>query len=169
MREGWRWFGPDAGVPLDDVRQAGATDIVTALHQVPIGTVWTDAAVAERKNLIETTPPGRSPLIWSVVESVPIPDAVKRVGKAAKSDIETWIASMQAVARGGVKIICYNFMRWWIGAAPTSTTRRRPARRRCASTSRNSPCSSCASSSVRVPSATTARPSSRRREPCSSR
>ena len=110
MREGWRWFGPDAGVPLDDVRQAGASDVVTALHQVPIGAVWTDAAVAERKNLIETTPAGRVPLTWSVVESIPIPDAVKRTGKAAKADIETWIASMQAVARAGVKIICYNFM-----------------------------------------------------------
>ena len=110
MREGWRWFGPEAGVPLDDVRQAGATDVVTALHQLPIGAVWTDAAVAERKSLIETTPAGRIPLTWSVVESIPIPDAVKRTGKVARADIETWIASMQAVARAGVKIICYNFM-----------------------------------------------------------
>lgn len=110
MRQGWRWFGPDAGVALDEVRQAGATDIVTALHQVPIGAVWTDAAVAERKNLIETTAPGRTPLTWSVVESIPIPDAVKRLGGGAKTEIEAWIASMQAVARAGIKIICYNFM-----------------------------------------------------------
>ena len=110
MRQGWRWFGPDAGVGLDEVRQAGATDIVTALHQIPIGAVWTDAAVAERKNLIETTAPGRTPLTWSVVESIPIPDAVKRQGGAAKAEIEAWIASMQAVAKAGIKIICYNFM-----------------------------------------------------------
>ena len=110
MRQGWRWFGPDAGVALDEVRQAGATDIVTALHQVPIGAVWTDAAVAERKNLIETTAPGRTPLSWSVVESIPIPDAVKRLGGRAKTEIDAWIASMQAVARADVKIICYNFM-----------------------------------------------------------
>jgi mannonate dehydratase len=110
MREGWRWFGPEEGVPLDEVRQAGATDIVSALHQVPIGAAWTDAAVAERKNLIETTPPGRSPLIWSVIESIPIPDAVKRRGSAAKAEIETWIASLEAVSRAGIKLICYNFM-----------------------------------------------------------
>jgi mannonate dehydratase len=110
MREGWRWFGPDAGVALDEVRQAGATDIVSALHQIPIGAVWTEAAVAERKNLIETTPPGRTPLSWSVVESIPIPDAVKRLGGAAKAEIDAWIASLEAVGRAGIKIVCYNFM-----------------------------------------------------------
>jgi mannonate dehydratase len=110
MRQGWRWYGPDAGVALDEVRQAGATDIVSALHQVPIGAVWTDAGIAERKNIIETTPAGRVPLTWSVVESIPIPDVVKRKGGAAKAEIEAWIASMQAVGRAGIKIICYNFM-----------------------------------------------------------
>ena len=110
MREGWRWFGPEADVGLDEVRQAGATDIVTALHQVPIGTVWSEAAVAERKNLIETTPAGRVPLSWSVVESIPIPDAVKRKGGAAKPEIEAWTASLEAVAKAGIKLICYNFM-----------------------------------------------------------
>lgn len=110
MRQGWRWFGPRSDVSLDEVRQAGATDVVSALHEVPIGAVWTDAAVAERKNLIETTPAGRAPLVWSVVESIPIPDRVKREGGAAKQDIETWIASMEAVAKAGISIICYNFM-----------------------------------------------------------
>jgi mannonate dehydratase len=110
MIEGWRWFGPQDPVSLDDVRQAGATDIVTALHHVPIGAVWSDAAVAERKNLIETTPPGRTPLRWSVVESIPIPDDVKRLGAGASRSIEAWIASMEAVARAGIRVICYNFM-----------------------------------------------------------
>jgi mannonate dehydratase len=80
------------------------------LHEVPIGAVWTDAAVAERKNLIETTPAGRVPLTWSVIESIPIPDVVKRTGGAAKAEIETWIASMEAAAKAGIKVICYNFM-----------------------------------------------------------
>jgi len=110
MRQGWRWFGPRAGVPLDVVRQAGATNIVSALHEVPIGRAWTEAEVAERRNLIETTPPGRKPLTWSVVESIPIPDAVKRRGAAAKAEIEAWIASLEAVAASGIRIICYNFM-----------------------------------------------------------
>ncbi len=110
MRQGWRWFGPKSDVTLDEVRQVGATDVVTALHELPIGAVWTDAAVAERKNLIETTPPGRVPLVWSTVESIPIPDVVKRTGGAAKTEIETWIASLEAVAKAGITAICYNFM-----------------------------------------------------------
>jgi mannonate dehydratase len=110
MIEGWRWFGPQDPVSLDDIRQAGATDIVSALHQVPIGEAWTDAAVAERRNLIETSPAGRSPLRWSVIESIPVPDDVKRLGAGAKASIEAWIASMEAVARAGIRVICYNFM-----------------------------------------------------------
>ena len=98
MRQGWRWYGPDAYVSLDDVRQAGATDVVSALHHVPIGEAWTRGGVAERKSLIETTPPGRTPLRWSCVESIPIPDAVKRRGAAARTEIEAWIASLEAVA-----------------------------------------------------------------------
>ncbi|MCD2178787.1 mannonate dehydratase [Rhizobium sp. C1] len=110
MRQGWRWFGPEAPVTLDEVRQTGATNIVSSLHQVPIGRVWTEAEVAERKSLIETTPAGRSPLIWSVVESIPIPDAVKRMGGKAKAEIEAWIASLEAVAACDIPIVCYNFM-----------------------------------------------------------
>jgi mannonate dehydratase len=110
MRQGWRWFGPEAGVPLDAVRQAGATDVVSALHQVPIGDVWSEAKIAERKNLIETTLPGRTKLEWSVIESIPIPDAIKRKGKEAGSEIEAWIASMEAAAKCGIRTICYNFM-----------------------------------------------------------
>jgi mannonate dehydratase len=110
MIEGWRWFGPQDPVSLDDIRQAGATDIVSALHQVPIGQAWTTEAVEERKTLIETSPLGRSPLRWSVVESIPIPDDVKRLGAGAKASIEAWIASMEAVAKAGIRVICYNFM-----------------------------------------------------------
>ena len=110
MRQGWRWYGPKAWVSLDDVRQAGATDVVSALHDVPIGEAWTRAAVAERKQLIETTPPGRVPLRWSVVESIPVPDAVKRRGGAAKAEIQAWIASLEAVADCGITVICYNIM-----------------------------------------------------------
>jgi mannonate dehydratase len=110
MIEGWRWFGPQDPVSLDDIRQAGATDIVSALHQVPIGEAWTDAAVAERRHIIETSPSGRSPLRWSVIESIPVPDDVKRLGGGAKTSIESWIASMEAVARAGIRVICYNFM-----------------------------------------------------------
>jgi mannonate dehydratase len=111
MRQGWRWYGPGRdGVSLDDVRQAGATDIVTSLHDIPIGQAWTSAEIAERKRLIEDAPAGRSPLAWSVVESIPIPDVVKRQGGKAKAEIDAWIASLEALAANDVKIVCYNFM-----------------------------------------------------------
>ena len=110
MRQAWRWFGPESGVSLDAVRQAGATDVVTALHEVPIGQAWTESEVAERKSLIEGTPQGRSPLVWSVVESIPVPDAVKRKGAGAKAEIEAWIASLEAVAANDIGVICFNFM-----------------------------------------------------------
>ena len=67
MRESWRWFGPDDPVTLDDIRQTGATDIVSALHDVPIGTAWSMQAIGDRKALIEDTPPGLRPLRGSVV------------------------------------------------------------------------------------------------------
>src|SRR3981081_1094293 len=110
MLQGWRWYGPDDPVSLDDIRQAGATEVVTALHQIPIGEVWTRAAVEQRKQIIENGPAGRSPLMWSVVESIPIPDDVKRLGGAAVHSIEAWIESLKAVAAAGIKTICYNFM-----------------------------------------------------------
>ena len=110
MLQAWRWFGPNDPVSLDDIRQAGATDIVNALHQYAPGEVWPRAAVAERRSLIETTPPGRTPLRWSVVESIPVADDIKRLGAAAKQSIAVWIASMEAVAAEGIKTICYNFM-----------------------------------------------------------
>jgi mannonate dehydratase len=110
LRQSWRWFGPNDPVPLDHIRQAGAAEIVTALHDVPIGEAWTERGVAERKALIEATKPGMTPLRWTVVESIPIPDDVKRMGGAARASIDNWIASLEAVAKNDIRIICYNFM-----------------------------------------------------------
>ncbi len=110
MLQAWRWYGPNDPVSLDDIRQAGATDIVTALHQFLPGQTWTREAVRARKAEIEDTPPNRVPLRWSVIESIPVPDDVKRLGAAAKSSIESWLASLEAVAAEGLRIVCYNFM-----------------------------------------------------------
>jgi mannonate dehydratase len=110
LRQSWRWFGPNDPVSLDDVRQAGAHEIVSALHHIPIGQAWTEAEVAARKTVIETTPAGRTPLAWTVVESIPVPDDVKRLGAGAKASIEAWIASLEAVAACGIRTVCYNFM-----------------------------------------------------------
>ena len=108
MREGWRWYGPDDPVSLDDVRQAGAKEIVSALHQVPIGEAWTERGVAERKAIVEEN--RRAPLAWTVVESIPIPDDVKRTGGQATRSIDAWIASLEALAANDIRIVCYNFM-----------------------------------------------------------
>src|SRR3954471_16851535 len=97
MRQAWRWYGPDDPVTLDHVRQAGASEIVTALHQFAPGEPWPRAAVAARKALIENTPAGRVPLTWTVVESIPVPDDILLQCARARST-EAWIASMQAVA-----------------------------------------------------------------------
>ncbi len=110
MLQAWRWYGPDDPVTLDDVRQAGATDIVTALHGFLPGETWTRDAVRTRKALIEDTPADRVPLRWSVVESIPVPDDVKRLGADAKASIASWVASLEAVAAEGLRTVCYNFM-----------------------------------------------------------
>jgi mannonate dehydratase len=110
MRQGWRWFGPKDPVSLDDVRQAGAREVVSSLHHLPIGAAWSAADVAAHKALIEDAPQGRTSLRWSVIESIPIPDDVKRTGGAAKASIEAWIASLEAAAANDIRVICYNFM-----------------------------------------------------------
>ncbi|TVR10360.1 MAG: mannonate dehydratase [Salinarimonadaceae bacterium] len=110
MREGWRWFGPKDPVGLDAVRQAGASDIVSALHGRLPGEAWSPAEVEAHKALIENTPPGRTKLRWSVVESIPVPDAIKHRGVAARAAVDSWIASLEAVAGAGIRIVCYNVM-----------------------------------------------------------
>src|SRR3954471_4756898 len=109
MRQAWRWYGPDDPVTLDHVRQAGAHEIVTALHQFAPGVPWPREAVATRKAIIENMPAGRVPLRWTVVESIPVPDDILRDGGRARS-IDAWIESMRAVAAEGIRIICYNVM-----------------------------------------------------------
>jgi mannonate dehydratase len=110
VRQAWRWYGPDDPVTLDHVRQAGATEIVSALHQYAPGVAWPQKAVARRKAEIETTPAGRVPLRWTIVESIPVPDDIQRASDGAGAAIDAWIASMEAIAAEGIRTICYNVM-----------------------------------------------------------
>ncbi len=110
MRESWRWFGPNDPVSLDDIRQTGATDIVSALHSIPAGEVWTEEAILAHKQLIEATPGGCSPLAWTVVESIPVHESVKLGRPGCEKYIDSWIVSMENLAKHGIKVICYNFM-----------------------------------------------------------
>jgi mannonate dehydratase len=97
---------------LRDIRQAGVTDIVTALHHVPCGTVWTDAEVSKRAREVSVDPEtGRaSGLAWTVAESLPIHEDIKKRSGPYKQRIEDYKAGVESLARSGVKVICYNFM-----------------------------------------------------------
>ena len=105
MEQTWRWFGPKDPVSLLNVREAGATGIVSALHQIPGGTAWTDAAVAERKAMIEA-----AGLTWSVVESIPVTNAIKARTAEWRHDVDAWKESLRALGRAGIRTVCYNFM-----------------------------------------------------------
>ncbi|MEP4051324.1 MAG: mannonate dehydratase [Litorimonas sp.] len=110
MRESWRWFGPNDPVTLDEIRQTGATDIVSALHTVPAGDVWKIDAIKAYKNLIEKTPNGMQALRWTVVESIPVHEDIKLGKLGCEKYVDAWATSMVNLARCGVKTICYNFM-----------------------------------------------------------
>jgi mannonate dehydratase len=108
MEETWRWFGPDDLVALAHVRQAGATGIVTALHHVPYGAVWTPAEIERRQALIHADP--SLGLRWSVVESLPIHEDIKLGAGNLQSLFDNYRQSMRNLAAAGVRTICYNFM-----------------------------------------------------------
>ncbi|PRX11359.1 UNVERIFIED_ORG: D-mannonate dehydratase [Martelella mediterranea] len=105
MKESWRWFGPNDPISLAEVRQTGATDIVTALHELPNGVLWEREAIAARRDLI-----AKAGLTWSVVESIPVHEKIKTAEPGWEELAETWGRSAQNLAREGVKTICYNFM-----------------------------------------------------------
>ncbi|MGL5734211.1 MAG: mannonate dehydratase, partial [Beijerinckiaceae bacterium] len=108
MIESWRWFGPGDVVPLAAIRQAGATGVVTSLHQIPYGVVWSVAEIRERQALLAADP--SLGLHWNVVESLPIHESVKLGEKNVESILDNYRASMRNLAACGVRTICYNFM-----------------------------------------------------------
>jgi mannonate dehydratase len=110
MRESWRWFGPNDPVTINYIRQTGATDVVSALHAIPIGEVWSVEAVQAHQQLIEQSESGLSQLRWTVVESIPVHEDIKLARPNHQRYIDNWIASMENLAACGVKVICYNFM-----------------------------------------------------------
>jgi mannonate dehydratase len=108
MEQSWRWFGPDDVVPLHAIRQAGATGVVTALHQIPYGEVWSIAAIQARQALIGADP--ALGLRWNVVESLPIHERIKLNEGDLGPLFDNYRQSMRNLAACGVRTICYNFM-----------------------------------------------------------
>lgn len=114
MEQTWRWYGPTDPVTLADIRQAGATGIVTALHEVPIGEVWSEEAIAERKRHIEiddsVNPAKPRGLNWSVIESIPVHEDIKQGKPTRDAWIEKYIESIRNVGKVGIPVLTYNWM-----------------------------------------------------------
>jgi mannonate dehydratase len=110
MREAWRWFGPNDPVTIADIKQTGATDVVSALHSIPTGEVWLTEQIKAHKALIENNNNSQSSLVWSVVESIPVHEDIKLGRENNQRYVDAWIESMANLAHCGIKTICYNFM-----------------------------------------------------------
>ena len=105
LEKTWRWFGRQDKITLDMLRQIGVEGIVTALHHIPNGEVWSREDIRSMREYIE-----QHHMRWSVVESLPVCESIKYGGKDRDELIEKYIISLENLGREGVHTICYNFM-----------------------------------------------------------
>ena len=110
MIQTMRWFGPNDPVSLMNIRQAGCSGVVTALHQIAVGEVWNESAILERIKIVEGDNQQFTPLNWIVVESLPVHEDIKKGLPSRETYIENYKISLRNLAKCGIKIVCYNFM-----------------------------------------------------------
>ncbi len=111
MRQTWRWFGPADRTSIDDILQAGVEGVVSALHHIPPGVVWTREEIAKRQEEIACKKDGSpSGLTWEVVESLPVSEDIKKQTGPWRDHIEHYKTSLRNLAAQGIEVICYNFM-----------------------------------------------------------
>jgi len=111
MKQTWRWFGPADLASIDDVVQAGAEGIVTALHHIPNGQVWTPEEIAKRQELVRHRKDGSpSGLEWDVIESLPVSEDIKKQKNNWREHVANYKTSLRNVAASGIEVVCYNFM-----------------------------------------------------------
>ena len=111
MMQTWRWFGPNDTVSIDDILQAGTEGVVSALHHVPTGAVWTPDEIARRRAEIAVMTDGRpSGLTWEVVESLPVSEDIKQQRGDWRAHVDAYRQSLRNLAAAGIGVVCYNFM-----------------------------------------------------------
>jgi mannonate dehydratase len=105
MQQTMRWFGPNDTIALKDIRQCGVTGIVTALHEIPVGEIWTIDAIKARQETIR-----KAGMEWTVIESLPVHEDIKKANGQYLQYIENYKISLKNVAECGIKVVTYNFM-----------------------------------------------------------